>query len=182
MPASHVKEYAGHVFDVRGWVDAQNMFGAKVRNNFFCRLQYDDSNNTWTCLALTLGDQTWISEKAKMKTVESRIVENDTGAIKASAWLAAEKYVRKRLARPDTADFRPKGKDPIDFDSAVEAGPNDTFTVRGYLEAQTVDGSPMRDEFRVVLKRTIAGEFQLQNLRLWRSPQPQATSAPASPG
>lgn len=36
----------GNVWEVGGFVDAQNGFGAKLRNGFYCKLEYN--NKTWT--------------------------------------------------------------------------------------------------------------------------------------
>lgn len=47
--ADFEKEYVrnnGNVWEVGGFVDAQNGFGAKLRNGFYCKLEYN--NKTWT--------------------------------------------------------------------------------------------------------------------------------------
>lgn len=36
-----------HSFEVRGWVDAQNSFGATLRNRFHVKLHCDDSSYRW---------------------------------------------------------------------------------------------------------------------------------------
>ncbi len=41
-------------FRVTGWVDAQNSFGAKLRNRFTCSLRR--SGDTWTCEDIQLSD------------------------------------------------------------------------------------------------------------------------------
>jgi len=38
----------GYSFTVYGWVDAQNLFGAVIRNNFECMLVYDRFNHRWS--------------------------------------------------------------------------------------------------------------------------------------
>jgi len=49
-----VKEVGDNVYNVRGWVDSQNGFGAKVRNNFSCKMRYN-SNGDWTCENLVIS-------------------------------------------------------------------------------------------------------------------------------
>jgi hypothetical protein len=47
--ADFEKEYVrnnGNVWEVGGFVNAQNGFGAKLRNGFYCKLEYN--NKTWT--------------------------------------------------------------------------------------------------------------------------------------
>ena len=41
-------------FHVEGWVDAENAFGAKVRNYFRCKLTYL-GNDQWRCDELTIN-------------------------------------------------------------------------------------------------------------------------------
>lgn len=36
-----------HSFEVRGWVDAQNSFGAQLRSRFHVKLHCDESGETW---------------------------------------------------------------------------------------------------------------------------------------
>ena len=43
-------------WNVRAWVDAENSFGALIRNNFTCTLKYVGNDN-WQLEKLTLGDQ-----------------------------------------------------------------------------------------------------------------------------
>lgn len=44
---------AGNEYVVSAWVDAQNMFGASLRQNFTCTVTRDDAAETWTLVDLT---------------------------------------------------------------------------------------------------------------------------------
>ena len=64
FPASSltdIRDTGNNVFEIRSYVDAQNSFGAMIRTNFFCKIQYvgtpqDDESNPayWTLLQLDL--------------------------------------------------------------------------------------------------------------------------------
>jgi hypothetical protein len=55
------EEMGGGVFQVRSYVDAQNSFGAMIRTNYFCKVQFtgtpqDDEWNSryWNLLQLNI--------------------------------------------------------------------------------------------------------------------------------
>jgi len=64
FPASstvNIQEMGGGVFQVRSYVDAQNSFGAMIRTNYFCKVQFtgtpqDDEWNSryWNLLELNI--------------------------------------------------------------------------------------------------------------------------------
>jgi hypothetical protein len=37
---SNIQDLGNNVFEIRSYVDAQNSFGAVIRNNFYCKIQY----------------------------------------------------------------------------------------------------------------------------------------------
>jgi hypothetical protein len=43
---------SGDDYTVRGYVDAENSFGANLRNNYVCQV-HDDGNDNWTLVSLT---------------------------------------------------------------------------------------------------------------------------------
>lgn len=49
-----VEKTGKNTFTAKGWVDAQNAFGAKVRTDFVCKLRYD-------------GDDKWVLEAIDMR-------------------------------------------------------------------------------------------------------------------
>jgi len=59
--SSDIRDLGNNVFEIRSYVDAQNSFGAMIRNNFYCKIQYtgsatdDDSNGKfWNLLQLDI--------------------------------------------------------------------------------------------------------------------------------
>jgi len=43
----------GNSYTVRGYVDAENAFGASLRRNWTCSLQHNPTEDSWTLIALT---------------------------------------------------------------------------------------------------------------------------------
>jgi hypothetical protein len=52
-PDEHVTLLADGRYQVSGWVDAENAFGAKIRNDFFCVLR-DVGDGSWRCEQITV--------------------------------------------------------------------------------------------------------------------------------
>lgn len=50
--SSTVSRVSPNQFRVAGTVDAQNSFGAKIRNRFSCDLSYDPASDKWTASAV----------------------------------------------------------------------------------------------------------------------------------
>jgi len=48
-PRTHVTYLGNHIYQVQGWVDSQNSFGATVRINFLLKLK-DNGNDNWNLL------------------------------------------------------------------------------------------------------------------------------------
>jgi hypothetical protein len=44
--SSDTKEFANKIYEVRSYVDAQNGFGAMIRNNYYCQLQYTGADTS----------------------------------------------------------------------------------------------------------------------------------------
>jgi hypothetical protein len=55
-PDEVVTDLGGGKFRVRGWVDAQNAFGATIRNHFMCELEYV-GNDRWRCTSLQFTER-----------------------------------------------------------------------------------------------------------------------------
>lgn len=61
--SSNIQDLGNNVFGVWSYVDAQNSFGATIRNNFYCKIQYtggtegDDLNSlNWKLLQLDISE------------------------------------------------------------------------------------------------------------------------------
>jgi len=54
-PDDVVTDLSGGKFRVRAWVDAQNSFGAKLRNRFVCELEYM-GNDRWRLTSLVFAE------------------------------------------------------------------------------------------------------------------------------
>jgi len=52
-PEERVWSIGPNKFRVTGWVEAQNSFGAVVRSNFVCELEYD-GYKYWTCTSIVI--------------------------------------------------------------------------------------------------------------------------------
>lgn len=50
---ANVRDLGDGVYEVRGYVDAQNGFGATIRNRYYCKLRY-------------AGNDKWIAEKVEL--------------------------------------------------------------------------------------------------------------------
>lgn len=43
-----IKEVETNVWEVSGWVDSENSFGASIRSNFKVKMEYDPEEESWT--------------------------------------------------------------------------------------------------------------------------------------
>ena len=56
-PDDCVTDLGGGKYRVRGWVDAQNSFGAKVRTDFVLTMQTDDGGKSWKLLDINVAQR-----------------------------------------------------------------------------------------------------------------------------
>jgi len=64
LPDASIEDLGNNTFDMNSYVDAQNSFGAMLRTNYYCKIQYigadaSDTNinnpSNWTLLQLTFS-------------------------------------------------------------------------------------------------------------------------------
>jgi hypothetical protein len=79
FPWENPAKRIGHIWLVESHVDAQNMFGAEIRNNFFVKMQYLDGN--YKLLRIVIGDKVCyvaptVFEDKNIASNENQIIDN----------------------------------------------------------------------------------------------------------
>lgn len=93
------------------------------------------------------------------RTAGNSAVKDRFGNDNYYAWEVARQEVAARLKAPSTADFCEMSESTISLSG-------DTWTVRGYLDAQNSFGAPLRNSFTVIFTATRRDHYQLDQCNI----------------
>ena len=111
--SDNVTDLGEGLYHTRGWVDSQNGFGAMLRSNFLCTLQYN-GNDRWTCTWLVIGGRTFVkddeyeNENASKYSYENASKYSYDEPTETQNW--AEEYLKNR--KPPTYTYTTNNDGP----------------------------------------------------------------------
>jgi hypothetical protein len=67
----------------------------------------------------------------------------------------AENFIKDQLKAPSTAEFSPHGETRVAYNEA-----DDTYTVRGWVDAQNSFGAKLRSKYICTVRNTVGDRWQ----------------------